>query len=176
MAKQVIGELAAEHSTDQVRMAIQEAVIYEKRSLAYVRRVLHAWKRDGRATERGIASWSDTSVPNEQVIPEETVQSLLIWPPPDLDDDLPAKPDLSDPAVAAWAAICEQLPDLGRLPRMVTPISLVGDMLTVSVSDARTYSVLTNTQRIFVEYATRSVLGDDASLHMEMVEREAGAA
>ncbi len=171
MAKQVIGELAAEHSTDQIRMAIQEAVIYEKRSLAYVRRVLHAWKRDGRAAERGIASWADTSIPNVQPIPEETDQSLLTWPPPDLNDDLPAAPDRSDPAVATWDKICQQLPQLGRLVRLVTPVSLVGNVLTVSVSDARTYSVLTNTQCQLVEHVTRSVLGDDVSLYVEMVER-----
>ncbi|MBK8139222.1 MAG: DnaD domain protein [Chloroflexi bacterium] len=176
MARQVIGELAAEHSTDQVRKAIQEAVIYEKRSLAYVRRVLCAWKRDGRAAERGITSWTDTSSLNAQPIPEESAQSALIWPPPGLNDDLPAKPDLSDPAVAAWAAICERLPDLGRLPRMVTPVSLVGDVLTVSTSAARTYSVVTNTQRHLVEYATRQMLGIDALLRVELVEREAGAA
>ncbi len=59
---------------------------------------------------------------------------------------------------------------------MVTPVSLVGDVLTVSVSDARTYSVLTNTQRHLVEYATRQMLGIDALLRVELVEREAGAA
>src|SRR5690606_38806051 len=42
MSKQLIGELVAEHRTAQVRDAIQEAVIYEKRSLAYVRQVLRA--------------------------------------------------------------------------------------------------------------------------------------
>ncbi len=176
VAKQVIAELAAEHSSDQVRKAIQEAVIYEKRSLAYVRRVLHAWKRDDRAAERNIASWSNASVPEEQSIAEESAPSLLVWPPPGLNDDLPAKLDLSDPAVAAWERICQQLPQLGRLTRMVTPVSLIGDMLTVSTSDARTYSVITDTQRHVVEYVVRSVLGEESSLQVELIRHVVGAA
>ena len=51
MSKQVLAGLAAEFGSAHVREAIQEAVIYEKRSLAYVRRVLEAWWRNGRSSE-----------------------------------------------------------------------------------------------------------------------------
>jgi hypothetical protein len=100
----------------------------------------------------------------------------LVWPPPELVSDLPDAPDLSDPAVAAWAAICARLPDLGRLRRTVTPVRLDGDVLTVSVADERTQSVLTNTQRHSVMFATQVVLGDAAKIHVEMVERETNGA
>src|SRR5690606_19198371 len=48
MAQEILGQLAERHGVDGVRDAIREAVIYEKRSLAYVRRVVEAWRRNGR--------------------------------------------------------------------------------------------------------------------------------
>lgn len=176
MAKQVIGELAAEHSTDRVRKAIQEAVIYEKRSLGYVRRVLHAWKRDDRAAERMISSMPSCSTSKSEPATETHSASDLCWPPPDLDKDLPATSDTNDPAMVAWNAISDKLPQLGRLTRLVTPVGLVDGVLTVSVADERTYSVLTDAQRHLVGYATETVLGCGASIQIEMIGRAAGAA
>ena len=63
MAQEIVGQLAEQHGTDRVRDAIREAVIYEKRSLAYVRRVLEAWRRNGRSTEKeNVTSPSDKVV------------------------------------------------------------------------------------------------------------------
>ena len=53
------------------------------------------------------------------------------------------------------------MPLLGPLTSIVTPISLVGD-------------VLTDTQRHFVGYATETVLGCGASIQIEMIEQAAG--
>ncbi|MBK8139447.1 MAG: hypothetical protein IPK52_27150 [Chloroflexi bacterium] len=47
------------------------------------------------------------------------------------------------------------MPKLGRLTRLVTPVSLVGDTLTVCVSDDHTYLIVTYTQHHFVEYVTQ---------------------
>jgi DnaD/phage-associated family protein len=63
MAQETLGQLTEQHGTDRVRDAIREAVIYEKRSLAYVRRVLEAWRRNGRSTEKeNVTSPSDKVV------------------------------------------------------------------------------------------------------------------
>ncbi|MBK8138338.1 MAG: helix-turn-helix domain-containing protein [Chloroflexi bacterium] len=176
MAKQVIGELVAEHSTDQIRKAIQEAVIYEKRSLAYVRRVLHAWKRDVQAAERIVFSKPSCSTSKSEPATEINSVSDLCWPPSDLDKDLPTASDTNDPAMVAWNAISDRLLQLGRLTRLVTPVGLVGHVLTVRVSDERTYSVLTDTQRHLVAHAVQSVLGEKALLHVELVGRKTSAA
>lgn len=54
MATQIVSDLVKDCGSGWVRDAIQEAVICEKRGLAYVRRILRAWKQTGRAGERKI--------------------------------------------------------------------------------------------------------------------------
>lgn len=54
MAQQIILDLAKKYSADCVSDAIQEAMIYEKRSLAYIWRVLEVWRRNSRATGKSI--------------------------------------------------------------------------------------------------------------------------
>jgi DnaD/phage-associated family protein len=175
MAQKVLCQLAEQHGTDRVRDAIQEAVIYEKRSLAYIRRVLDAWRRNGRSTEKGICNslTSDVSL-SDFPASEETPAGEFVWPPPDLISDLPPEPDMSDPKVAAWEAICECLPQLGRMTkRSIIPRSLIGNVLTVAVSGARLYSILTHGQSISVNVATRMVLGDGATIQVELVSEDA---
>ncbi|MBK9123972.1 MAG: DnaD domain protein [Chloroflexi bacterium] len=175
MAMQVITDLVKDCGSGWVRDAIQEAVIYEKRSLAYVRRILRAWKQTGRAGERKIMSLKIEPIPVPQY---ETVDTAadLVWPPPSLARDAGAAPVRSDPAAVAWRAICDRLPQLGRLSRMATAVSLEDGVLTIEVADPRTYSVLTNTQRHLVAFASREVLGSEGSVAVTMVERGLGAA
>lgn len=68
------------------------------------------------------------------------------------------------PAVVAWDAIRQQLPQLRRLMSMVTPETLVGNALTISTGSPRIYSALTGTQRMSVMDAARRALGDDVTL------------
>ena len=90
MAQDIICQLAEQHGTDRVRDAIREAVIYEKRSLAYIRRVLEAWRRNGRSAEKysGISMTSDTTVGDFPALSDTELEEL-VWPPPDLIGDLP---------------------------------------------------------------------------------------
>ncbi|MBK9122431.1 MAG: DnaD domain protein [Chloroflexi bacterium] len=175
MATQVVTDLVKDCGSGWVRDAIQEAVIYEKRSLAYVRRILRAWKQTGRAGERKISPLKVEPIPVPQ---NETVDTAtdIVWPPPSLLRDAGAAPDRSDPAAVAWKAICDRLPLLGRLSRMATPVSLLDGVLTVEVADKRTYSVLTDTQRHLVAFASRDVLGSEGSVAVMMVERRLDAA
>lgn len=173
MAQEVICQLADKYGPDWVRDAIREAVIYEKRSLAYIRRVLDAWRRNGRATESINASSTSDKIVSDFPVSGETSKVEFIWPPPDLISDLSQKPDMNDPAVAAWEAICEYLPQLSRMTkRSIIPRSLIGNVLTVTVSEARLYSILTHGQSISVNVATRMVLGDGATIQVDLVERK----
>jgi DnaD/phage-associated family protein len=175
MVTQVVTDLVKDCGPGWVRDAIQEAVIYEKRSLAYVRRILRAWKQTGRAGERKILPLKLEPIP---VLQNKAVDAAtdIVWPPPSLVRDSGAAPDRSDPAAVAWKAICERMPQIGRLSRMATPVSLVGSVLTIEVTDPRTYSVLTNTQRHLVDFASRQVLGNEGSVAVTMVERQLSAA
>lgn len=175
MATQVIMDLVKDCGSGWVRDAIQEAVIYEKRSLAYVRRILRAWKQTGRAGERKIMPlrYEPIPVPQNEAVDAATD---IVWPPPNLMRDAGAAPDRSDPAAVAWKAICDRLPQLGRLSRMATAVSLEDAVLAVEVADSRTYSVLTDTQRHLVAIASREILGSGGSVAVTMVERELGAA
>jgi DnaD/phage-associated family protein len=168
VVKQVIGELIAEHNADQVRKAIQEAVIYEKRSLAYVRRVLEAWKSNGRSIEDDKPSplptdqiWSDFS-PVDQAT---TAQFFLLNPGQESFE--PENPVTDGPA-AAWNAISSRVPELGRFARVIEPKSLTDNVLTVRVPDERTYFALTNGLSSFINRATRFVLGSAAKLQVEI--------
>ncbi|MBK9121548.1 MAG: helix-turn-helix domain-containing protein [Chloroflexi bacterium] len=174
MATQVVSDLVKDYGSGWVRGAIQEAVIYEKRSLAYVRRILRAWKQTGRAGERKI---TPPKVEQNPVQQSETLDTSpdFVWPPPSLVRDAGAAPDGSDPAAVAWKGICDRLPQLGRLSRMATAVSLVDGVLTIKVTDPRTYSVLTDTQRHLVAFASREVLGNEGSVAVRMVERQLGA-
>lgn len=58
MAQTVIAQLVQENGIDRFRNALKEAVLYEKRSLAYVRRVLRTWQRDCGGI---VASWSNST-------------------------------------------------------------------------------------------------------------------
>lgn len=49
VARRTIDALVAEYGARRVIDSIREAVIYEKRSIGYIRCVLSAWKRDGRS-------------------------------------------------------------------------------------------------------------------------------
>ncbi|MFZ2880007.1 MAG: helix-turn-helix domain-containing protein [Phototrophicaceae bacterium] len=175
MATQVVTDLVKECGSGWVRDAIQEAVIYEKRSLAYVRRILRAWKQTGRAGERKILPIRYEPIPIPQIEPLGTTTDI-VWPPPDLVRNAGVTPDRSDPAAVAWKAICDRLPQLGRLSRMATAVNLVDGVLTIEVGDPRTYSVLTDTQRHLVAFASREVLGGEGSIAVTMVERKLGAA
>ncbi|MBW7880927.1 MAG: hypothetical protein H3C32_16650 [Anaerolineae bacterium] len=150
-------------------------MIYEKRSLAYVRRILRAWKQTGRAGERKIMPlrYEPIPVPQNEAVDAATD---IVWPPPNLMRDAGAAPDRSDPAAVAWKAICDRLPQLGRLSRMATAVSLEDAVLAVEVADSRTYSVLTDTQRHLVAIASREVLGSEGSVAVMMVERRLDAA
>lgn len=53
---------------------------------------------------------------------------------------------------------------------MVIPLSLDIDVLTVCVSNVRTYLAITDTQCILVENAVRVILGEDVSLRVELAE------
>ncbi|MBC6957544.1 MAG: hypothetical protein DWB44_15355 [Chloroflexi bacterium] len=105
-------------------------MIYEKRSLAYVRRILRAWKQSGRNGERKITPIRFEPNPVQQVETLDTATDI-VWPPPSLVRDASVAPDRSDPAVCAWKAICDRLPLLGRLSRMATPVSLLDGVLTI---------------------------------------------
>ncbi len=175
MAMQVVTNLVKDCGSEWVRDAIQEAVIYEKRSLAYVRRILRAWKQTGRAGERKILPIRYEPIPIPQIEPLGTTTDI-VWPPPSLVRAAGATPNRSDPAAIAWRAICDRLPQLGRLSQMATAVGLVDGILTVEVADPRTYSVLTSTQRHLVAFASREVLGSAGSVAVTMVERRLGAA
>ncbi len=175
MAAPIVTDLVQDCGSEWVRDAIQEAVIYEKRSLAYVRRILRAWKQTGRAGERKILPIRYEPIPIPQIEPLGTTTDI-VWPPPDLVRNAGVTPDRSDPAAVAWKAICDRLPQLGRLSRMATAVNLVDGVLTIEVGDPRTYSVLTDTQRHLVAFASREVLGGEGSIAVTMVERKLGAA
>jgi DnaD/phage-associated family protein len=170
MVHEVICELAERHGMDQVRDAIREAVIYEKRSLAYVRRVLEAWRSNGRRTGSKEASsssrdWMWSEYPSSEQLAEVDAGLRLF----ELDEDMRSpEPDLSDPAVAAWESIRKHLPHLDQLTSWVTPRSLIGNVLTVTVSNERYYSILTKGQSISVNVATRMTLGEEASIVVEL--------
>jgi hypothetical protein len=59
---------------------------------------------------------------------------------------------------------------------MATPVSVKYGVLTIAVTDPRTYSILTDTQRHLVAFASREVLGGEGSVAVTMVERQLGAA
>jgi DnaD/phage-associated family protein len=170
MAQEVICRLTEQHGSDRVRDAIQEAVIYEKRSLAYIRRVLEAWRRNGRVMDRTATSsardwmWSDYPTDVQLDDPDSDLPLFK------LNDEVQiTQPDMNDPAVAAWEAICEYLPQFGRMTkRSIIPRSLIGNVLTVTVSEARLYSILAYGQSISVNSATRMVLGAEASIVVEL--------
>ncbi|GIK28207.1 MAG: hypothetical protein HND48_03915 [Chloroflexi bacterium] len=149
-------------------------MIYEKRSLAYVRRILRAWKQSGRNGERKITPIRFEPNPVQQVETLDTATDI-VWPPPSLVRDASVAPDRSDPAVCAWKAICDRLPLLGRLSRMATPVSLLDGVLTIEGTDPRTYSILTDTQRHLVAFASREILGSGGSVAVTMVEQNLGA-
>ncbi|KXK52760.1 MAG: primosome, DnaD subunit [Chloroflexi bacterium OLB13] len=175
MAMQVVTDLVKDCGSGWVRDAIQEAVIYEKRSLAYVRRILRAWKQTGRAGERKILPIRFEPIPVPQSEAAHTATDI-VWPPPDLVRDAGAAPNRSDPAAVAWRTICDRMPQLGRLSRMATAVSLEDGVLTIEVGDPRTYSVLTSTQRHLVAFASREVLGNEGSVAVTKVEHRLGAA
>ncbi|RIK21252.1 MAG: hypothetical protein DCC53_07370 [Chloroflexi bacterium] len=156
MATQVVTDLVKECGSGWVRDAIQEAVI-------------------GRAGERKILPIRYEPIPIPQIEPLGTTTDI-VWPPPDLVRNAGVTPDRSDPAAVAWKAICDRLPQLGRLSRMATAVNLVDGVLTIEVGDPRTYSVLTDTQRHLVAFASREVLGGEGSIAVTMVERKLGAA
>lgn len=167
MAQETLCQLAEQHGAHPVRDAIREAVIYEKRSLAYIRRVLEAWQRNGRSTEKsdGALITSDTVV-NDLPTSDETPEEF-VWPPPNLISNESPDPDMSDPAVAAWAAISQEVPQLGRFKQMITPVTLIDNKLTVTVPDDRTYHALTVGLSFFLACATSKVLGDGNALKVE---------
>jgi DnaD/phage-associated family protein len=170
MAQEVLCQLAEQHGADWVRDAIKEAVIYEKRSLAYIRRVLEAWRRNGRVVDQTATTssreWMWSEYPTD-VQPDDADSDLPLFK---LNDEVQiTQPDMSDPAVAAWESIREHLPHLLLLTERVIPRSLIDNVLTVSVSNERYFSILTKGQSISVNVATRTVLGDGAAIQVELV-------
>jgi DnaD/phage-associated family protein len=176
ISKQVITDLAAEFSAPTVYKAVQEAVIYEKRSLAYVRRVLGAWKRnDCSPAKNSDASSTSHGAWNSSPAMDQATNPDLVWPPPDIDSWRSENADPNNPAVAAWYAISSRVPELGRYVRVIEPKSLTDNVLTVSVPDQRTYNALTNGLNNFINRATYSVLGSATRLRVEINEQRMGA-
>jgi DnaD/phage-associated family protein len=177
IAQEVLCQLAEKYGVDWVHDAIQEAVIYEKRSLAYIRRVLEAWKRNGHVTGEQTPPQQDGGQkPVENSTDDQGDNSDLFWSPPGLFEGY-QESSMSQPhnlAVAAWIAICDRLPEFNRMTKMVTPFSLIGNVLTVTTSDQRTYDVLANTRRYFVNVATAAVLGDEAQIYIELGKSKVG--
>jgi DnaD/phage-associated family protein len=167
MAQEIIGQLSQKHGADQVRDAIQEAVIYEKRSLAYIRRVLDAWRRNGRVVEPTTTSssreWMWSDYPTDMQ-PSDAYSDLPFFKL--INDVQLTKPDMSNPAVAAWEAINREVPQLRRFAKYVTPVSLTDNVLTMTVQDSRTYTAL----RFFVACATETVLTKVYTLRVELAE------
>lgn len=174
VARKVIEELVSEFGIEQVRDAIDEAVIYEKRSLGYIRRVLSAWKNRGRGRQQKQSTENDGSKHNEffSTFPENP---NLTWPPVDIqvDQNLPSQPE--DLAAEAWRTISQQLPELNHLMSCITPQSLVDKILTLTVADAYTYAVLTCGHNDNVNFAARAVMGIEASIQIEMTQRDTAA-
>ena len=65
------------------------------------------------------------------------------------------------------------MPQLGRFKQVVTPVSLIDNVLTVSVLDARTYNALTIGLSFFMSCAIYNVLGHSDALKVEMASEAA---
>lgn len=155
IVRQVIAELVSEFGAGQVRKAIQEAVIYEKRSLGYIRRVLSAWKRDGRRQKRTSSAQDAQSLLND-FMPTPLPDAIdLTWPPPDLLLEGHQEPPSNSLNFAAdtWNTISECLPQFRRFMQCVTPRTFSNGLLVVGVSNNRVYKCLTTTQSSLIQYS-----------------------
>jgi hypothetical protein len=145
-------------------------VIYEKRSLAYVRRVLEAWKRNGRPGELDAPSPLPPDRIWSEFPPVDQATIAQFFPPsPGLESFELENLDTANLAVAAWNAIRSRVPELGRFARVIEPISLTDNVLTVRVPDERTKLALTKGLGSFITRAIFLVLGKGAKLQVEIV-------
>lgn len=69
------------------------------------------------------------------------MEEEFVWPPLDLNSSY--SQNQINPAVAAWEAIGCAVPQLGRFKQFLTLLSLIDNVLTVTVPDARPYKELT---------------------------------